>query len=188
MIPPMQNTETILRAAHVAALAHGAQMRKVTGRPYVEHPARVAARVLVRPDVDEAMVAAALLHDVVEDTAVTLDEIRAEFGDAVADLVHALTNVYKAGAHPGLNRAERKRLEAARLAGIPRAAKIIKMLDRIDNLREAPGQDAGFLRVYAAESRELAAAVGDADAALHAELLAEIIRLEASLGAAGGAA
>jgi len=178
----------IVRAARLAVRAHGAQTRKVTGRAYVEHPARVAARVLLRRDADEAMVAAALLHDVVEDTAITLDEIRAEFGDAVADLVRDLTNVYKAGAHVGLNRAERKRLESARLAGVSRSAKIIKMLDRIDNLREAPGQDAGFLRVYAAESRDLVAAVGDADAALREELLVEVARLETALAAAGGRA
>ncbi|MTJ93609.1 MAG: HD domain-containing protein, partial [Desulfovibrio sp.] len=76
----------IARAAAFAAEAHAAvgQVRKYTGEPYVEHP-RAVARLVADAGGDDAMVAAAWLHDVVEDTRVSLDEIRGQFGDAVAD-------------------------------------------------------------------------------------------------------
>ncbi len=75
-------------AAHTAV----AQLRKYTHEPYIVHPAEVAKIVSTVPHTPQ-MLAAAWLHDVVEDTGVTLETIRAEFGDEVATLVGWLTDV-----------------------------------------------------------------------------------------------
>ena len=65
----------ILKAAALAVRAHEGQKRKYTGFPYITHPARVAGRVGILPVVTEEMVAAAYLHDVLEDTTITKAEI-----------------------------------------------------------------------------------------------------------------
>jgi (p)ppGpp synthase/HD superfamily hydrolase len=76
------------RALEFAIAAHASidQRRKYTGEPYIVHPIAVAALVRSVPHTPE-IIAAAYLHDVVEDTPVTIEEIRAEFGDEVAALV-----------------------------------------------------------------------------------------------------
>ena len=78
----------IARAREFATAAHEAvgQLRKYTNDPYIVHPAAVAAIVETVPHTPE-MVAAAFCHDVVEDTRVTLDEVRAEFGNEIAKLI-----------------------------------------------------------------------------------------------------
>lgn len=85
--PTVRHMNLILKAAAFARQAHADQRRKYNDRPYIQHPARVAGRVAAHPQVTEAMVAAAFLHDVVEDTPHTLDEVSAEFGPEVARLV-----------------------------------------------------------------------------------------------------
>jgi (p)ppGpp synthase/HD superfamily hydrolase len=83
----------LVRAAYEkAAAAHAGQVRNGSGGlPYIEHPTAVAAR-LESLGYDEEVVAAALLHDVVEDSDVTVEELRAELGDRVAELVAALSD------------------------------------------------------------------------------------------------
>ena len=165
----------ILEAAAFARRAHAEQSRKYNDRPFMQHPARVAGRVAAHSLATETMVAAAFLHDVVEDTQHTLDEISAEFGPDVARLVGELTNPSKGMKAP---RSERKRLDRNHLAGVSVEAKIIKLLDRIDNVDEMAGAPDGFLRKYSEESRLLAEVIGDADPELKAELLDRIERLE----------
>lgn len=165
----------ILRAAAFARLAHEGQRRKYTARPYIEHPARVAGRVAAHPRATAAMVAAAFLHDVVEDTPHTLGEIEAEFGNEVAWLVAELTNPSKTSVLP---RNAKKQMDCDHLATVSREAKIIKLLDRIDNLRDMMDASVGFLRLYCAESRRLAAVIGDADLDLEAELLECVAQYE----------
>jgi guanosine-3',5'-bis(diphosphate) 3'-pyrophosphohydrolase len=123
----------ILKAAAFARQAHAEQRRKYNDRPYIQHPARVAGRVAARSQATEVMVAAAFLHDVVEDTPHTLDEILTEFGPDVARLVAELTNPSKGLKSP---RRERKQIDRDHLAVVSVEAKIIKLLDRIDNLQE----------------------------------------------------
>ena len=85
-------SELITRALAKATEAHAGQTRNGSGGlPYIEHPRMVAATLAAR-DYDDATLAAALLHDVVEDTDTTVEELRAEFGDEVADLVAALSD------------------------------------------------------------------------------------------------
>jgi (p)ppGpp synthase/HD superfamily hydrolase len=83
----------LIRAAYgKASAAHAGQVRNGSGGlPYIEHPAAVAAR-LEDHGYGEEVLAAALLHDVVEDSETTVEELRAEFGDRVADLVAALSD------------------------------------------------------------------------------------------------
>ncbi len=160
--------DLIMRAAEFARAAHAGQVRKFSGLPYSIHPARVAGRVALHPLADEEMVAAAFLHDVVEDTACTLEEIENEFGDRVARMVGELT---KPTEHPGDSRSERKRQQLQQISGAGRQAKIIKLLDRIDNLGDLPAAPLEFARLYGSESRRLADAIGEADLELKQELL-----------------
>ncbi len=166
----------ILKAAAFARCAHAGQRRKYFDRPCIVHPARVAGRVAVHPRATEAMVAAALLHDVVEDTPHTLEGVTAEFGPEVARMVEELTDTAEDSKAP---RRERKKQERDRLARVSIEAKIIKLLDRIDNLQEMAKAPGGFARVYCEESRLLAEVIGDADPDLKAELLDSIEWLEA---------
>ena len=86
----------IERAAQFAKDAHESinQRRKYSDQPYIVHPAAVAEIVASVTD-DENMICAAWLHDVVEDTPVTLGEIKSAFGDDIANLVDGLTDVSK---------------------------------------------------------------------------------------------
>lgn len=166
-------TNLIIKAAQYAANAHEGQTRKYTGAPYITHPIRVAGRVAIRPDATEIMVAAAFLHDVLEDTPITQMQMAAALGpqgDPVTMLVIQLTNASKSLKAP---RKERKRMDVEYLAKASHEAKIIKMIDRIDNLQEMDPKDA-FGVLYSQESLELVNAIGDADPALRAELMLTI--------------
>jgi len=102
----------IERAARFAAEAHAGQRRKYTGEPYAEHPFRVA-QMVAAVTADPCVVAAALLHDTVEDTPVSDSDIRRLFGDRVADLVAEVTDVSRP--EDG-NRKTRKALDRDHLA------------------------------------------------------------------------
>ncbi len=164
----------IFKAAQFAAVAHMGQVRKGTGTPYVYHPARVAARVAVRGDATEEMVAAAFLHDVLEDTDIKAIDLVGAFSSPVVELVIELTNHSK---DLDLPRKERKRIDLKHLAGVSGEAKIIKMLDRIDNLREMDPENERFVQVYAQESWMLVQVLADADVDLAGELKNAILDL-----------
>jgi guanosine-3',5'-bis(diphosphate) 3'-pyrophosphohydrolase len=143
---------TLTERAHAfAELAHGAQKRKYTGAPYIEHPAAVAA-IVATVTSDEEAIAAAYLHDVVEDTDRTLDDIKAHFGQRVASLVAWLTDV--STKHHG-NRTTRKALDRAHLALAPAEAQTVKLADLIDNTTSIVAHDPDFAKVYLREKREL---------------------------------
>lgn len=165
----------IMEAARLAREAHEGQLRKYNGRPYVEHPARVAARTALLPEATEVMVAAAFLHDVLEDTTVTSGKIVEATNIWVAGLVEWLTNPSKGMKLP---REARKAMDRQHLSRAPREAKLIKLLDRIDNLREMGGASADFKRLYAKESRLLLEAIGGVDQGLAAELADVAAKLE----------
>jgi (p)ppGpp synthase/HD superfamily hydrolase len=154
-------SELVRRADAFAARAHGAidQRRKYTGEPYIAHPRAVAALVREAAQGDET-IAAALLHDVVEDTPVTLSDVRAEFGGYVAQLVDELTD--RASRAIG-NRAARKRWEAGRLAKASAPAKTVKVADLIDNAASIVRHDPGFAKVYLAEMQQLLGVLEGAD-------------------------
>ena len=147
-----------------ACKAHVAQKRKYTGEPYIAHPSAVVALVQSVPHTPE-MIAAAWLHDTVEDTDTTLDDVRRAFGDAVADLVEMLTDVSRP--EDG-NRAARKALDREHIAKASPQAKTIKLADLIDNSRSIMAHDPTFARVYLAEKRLLLDVLTEGDPALYA--------------------
>lgn len=165
----------IIKAAQYAADVHTGQVRKYTGMPYISHPARVAARVATHPEATEEMVMAAFLHDTVEDAQTTFEDIRFLFGDLVTDLVIDLTDPVCTGLADTCKdkpRSERKAIARAYLAAARREARIIKMIDRIDNLRDMPlTPPNSYTKMYLEESLLLAKAIGGADLTLKAELV-----------------
>jgi (p)ppGpp synthase/HD superfamily hydrolase len=161
----------IARADVLAAKAHSGQPRKYTKSDYIEHPRAVAALVRTVPHTP-AMIAAALLHDVLEDTDVTEDELRAAVGAEVTGLVKELTDQVPLSAG---NRALRKRSEAERLARSSAAAQTIKLADLIDNVKSIAAHDPGFARVYLSEKDTLLHLLTQAD-----PLMRELARREAA--------
>lgn len=160
-------------AAEFALKAHGDQKRKYTGAPYIEHPAAVADIVRSVPHT-EAMLAAAWLHDVVEDTPVTLDESGERFGDEVRTLVYWLTDVSRP--EDG-NRATRKKLDRDHLAAAPAEAQTIKLADMISNGKSIAQHDPEFAVVYRREKLALLEVMTKGDPRLRAR--AQVIMDEA---------
>lgn len=155
------------KARVYATAAHAAvgQRRKYTDEPYIVHPADVVSIVQTVAHTDE-MLAAAWLHDVVEDTHVTMGDIRDEFGDAVADLVDWLTDVSKP--EDG-NRATRKAMDREHSVAAPAAAQTIKTADLISNTKSIVAFDPDFARVYLKEKRLLLDEMINADPVLVAQ-------------------
>ena len=158
-------TSNLLERARVfATAAHAAvgQKRKYTGEPYVVHPLEVA-NIVISVGGTEAMVAAAMLHDVLEDTAVTFDLLEDEFGEEVAQLVLWLTDVSKP--EDG-NRSTRKALDRQHSAAAPAEAQTIKVADLISNSRTIVEFDPNFAKVYLEEKRQLLEMLTKADPTL----------------------
>lgn len=155
----------LMKASGFAAGAHAAvkQTRKYTGRPYIEHPRAVAQIVATVPHT-ESMLAAALLHDVVEDTGVTLEAVRDEFGEDIADLVYWLTD--KSKPEDG-NRATRKAIDRAHSAAAPPEAQTIKLADIIENTATIDQYDPEFAKVYRKEKEALLEVMDKGDATLY---------------------
>jgi (p)ppGpp synthase/HD superfamily hydrolase len=152
---------TVERARIFATAAHAAvgQTRKYTGEPYVVHPIEVS-EIVASVGGTDAMVAAALLHDVLEDTDVTFDVLEAEFGLEVAELVLWLTDVSKP--EDG-NRSTRKALDRQHSAAAPAEAQTIKVADLISNTRSIVAHDPGFAKLYLEEKRMLLEVLTKAD-------------------------
>jgi len=136
-----------------AEFAHGRarQKRKFTGEPYVVHPIAVA-RLVSTVTEDSATIAAALLHDVVEDTFVTPTMVFDLFGEEIAQLVMEVTDV---STPEDGNRATRKALDLAHLAKASSRGQTIKLADLIDNSRTIIEHDRHFARIYLGEKAQL---------------------------------
>ena len=141
------------KARVFATAAHGAvaQLRKYTHEPYIVHPAEVFS-IVTTVECSREMMAAAWLHDVVEDTGVTIETIKAEFGEEVAELVGWLTDVSRP--EQG-NRATRKAIDRAHTAMAPADAQTIKLADLISNCSSIKEHDEAFAKVYFEEKRLL---------------------------------
>lgn len=150
------------KAYYFAMVAHAAvgQKRKYTGEDYIAHPVEVSNIIRVCDYVNDEMHAAALLHDVVEDTGVTLTLIEKEFGKCVATLVEGLTDVSKA--EDG-NRAKRKEIDRQHTAKQSAACKTIKLADLISNSKSILQYDRDFARVYLKEKKALLEVLKDGD-------------------------
>lgn len=144
----------VLSAVRFAAQRHEGQARRYTGEPYLMHLLAVAYGVANRT-MDPYVIAAAVLHDVLEDTLTEPAELQMLFGHRVADLVVELTDVYTSEAYPHLNRAKRKELEAERMGTTSAEAQLIKAYDLMDNTASIAKHDPGFAKVYLKEKRDL---------------------------------
>ncbi|RLI66847.1 MAG: hypothetical protein DRO67_00290 [Candidatus Asgardarchaeum californiense] len=141
----------IQKAADIAEKAHTGQTRKYTGRPYVTHPYSVACYVkMVTKDSD--MICAALLHDTVEDTDVTLDYLSTVFNPRVVSLVENLTDI---SVPEDGNRKRRKTIDLKHTVTAHPDAKTIKLADLVDNSRSITQHDPNFAVVYMKEKERL---------------------------------
>ena len=131
--------------------AHTGQIRKYSGKPYVTHPVAVSHIVASVTD-DSDMIHAALLHDTIEDTDVTFEQIEAKFGKEVARIVDGLTDVSKP--EDG-NRAKRKELDKIHLSKGCEKIQTIKLADLISNLSDIERFDSQFANLYFNEKAEL---------------------------------
>ena len=143
----MRTRTTLARVYATAAHAAVGQRRKYTDQPYIVHPIRVAEITDLYGGTDD-MISAAYLHDVVEDTAVSIDDIEDMFGPAVALIVDGLTDVSKP--EDG-NRAVRKAKDRAHSAEASYEAQFVKCADIIDNASDIGDHDPSFNVVYRLE-------------------------------------
>lgn len=150
------------------------RFRKDGVTPYITHPVGVA-KIVEAHNGDEDQHVAALLHDVVEDCNVTLDEIRDAFGDKVADIVRGLTNTSKIDA-PHLNRAQRKKIDNERLALESKDVKLVKLADIYYNVNDLGGFKRGFAFRFLEEKREQAEAVRAGSEHLYQKVIESIDR------------
>lgn len=144
-------------------------MRKYTGEPYINHPIEVMDIVRTASHYTDLMLAAALLHDTIEDTAVTRDDIEREFGSDVADMVMELTDQCTEG-----NRAKRKAAEAVRLSTISEEAQTVKLADLISNSVSIIEHDPRFAKIYLQEKARILEVMTDGDPGLYARAIAQL--------------
>lgn len=135
----------VARAFAIAAHEAVGQKRKFNGEPYYTHPLAVEA-ILAEYVSNEAMLAAASLHDVVEDTGVSIDVVRMVFGEEVAEFVLGLTNVSR---KEDGNRAIRKAMDRNHTWDQSDKVQIIKCADIIHNMSDLAERDFG--KQYAKE-------------------------------------
>ena len=152
------------RAIRFATVAHEGQLRKYTGEPYITHPIAVSEIVKTVTD-DEEMIAAAILHDVIEDCFVSREQLRVDFGVVISTLVHQLSDI-SLSFHG--NRALRKSMDRYWLSCACDKAKTIKLADLIHNSSSILVADKDFAKVYMSEKRELLQVLRGGDLTLHA--------------------
>lgn len=128
------DTELLDRAIIFAVRAHAGTERRGKGFPYVVHPLEAVAIVATMTS-DQELMAAAVLHDTVEDTATTLEQIRAAFGDRVATLVDAESDITVEDADKADSWHERRQAAIHRLTHASRDAKIVALGDKLSNMR-----------------------------------------------------
>ncbi len=131
----VKDGDMVAQAEAFAARCHAGQTRKDGVTPYITHPAEVVATLRACSITDESVLAAAWLHDVVEDTSVTLEEVTAEFGERIGLLVDVLTR-------RGKGKRDRERYHRRILRG-ERAAQLVKVADLEHNFRSMEYLDEG---------------------------------------------
>jgi guanosine-3',5'-bis(diphosphate) 3'-pyrophosphohydrolase len=124
--------DVVVRACDFAARKHSEQRRKdAKASPYINHPIALARVLIEEGSVDDhKVVCAALLHDTIEDTDTTYEELRGEFGAAIADVVVEVTDT------KWLGKEARKRLQVSKAGKSSEAARLVKLADKICNLRD----------------------------------------------------
>lgn len=132
------DTELLDRAIVFAVQAHHNSERRGKGFPYIVHPLE-AVEIVATITPDQELLAAAALHDTIEDTDVTVEQLREAFGDRVANLVHAESDQIDGELFNGENEEQtwhaRKQAAIDRLAAAPHDAKIVALGDKLSNMR-----------------------------------------------------
>jgi guanosine-3',5'-bis(diphosphate) 3'-pyrophosphohydrolase len=124
-------TAIVLKAATFAAHKHRDQRRKdEAASPYINHPLALADLLASHGIEDPIVLCAALLHDTIEDTMTSHEELVAEFGQEIADVVAEVTD------DKSLKKAERKALQIEHAPSLTDRAKLVKLADKICNLRD----------------------------------------------------
>jgi (p)ppGpp synthase/HD superfamily hydrolase len=170
----MNQDEILKKITDFADNAHGEQTRKYTPERYIVHPVRVMRTLQDYTD-DIAVLSAALLHDVLEDTPVTEKEIRTFLltcmnepaAERTIQLVKELTDVYIKKDYPTWNRRRRKALELERSTNTSSEAQTIKYADIIDNCMEIIKHDRDFARVFLYECKKLLGGMNKGDPELY---------------------
>ena len=152
--------QSYVDACAFAIRVHGDQKRKYTGEPYWAHPIEVAGYVALVTD-DEVAIQCALLHDLLEDTSVSYEELEVTFGFEVAKGVNTLSDAASG------NREERKAETRRRLSLASGNIQSVKLADCISNGRSIIAYDPDFAVVYVSEVRALAAELTKGSPLLH---------------------
>lgn len=166
----MITADTLTFVKHFADRAHGNQVRKYTGERYIVHPVRVMETVR-EYNADVRVLAAALLHDVLEDTPVKDNHIESALlevmdeSDAhwVVQRVIELTDIFVKEDFPRMNRSARKQREVLRLSSTSGEAQTVKYADIIDNVTDIMTQDKDFARVFVHEAKAMLIAMTAGD-------------------------
>ena len=155
-LPPEQ-VQRVMQAYGVGAQAHAGQERK-SGEPYITHPVAVA-RVLAELGMDAETIIAALLHDTLEDTELTREALAAEFGEVVADLVDGVTKLDKMrfGSRQEADAESFRKMLLAMARDI--RVILIKLADRLHNMRTLASKDLPARRRIARETLEIFAPI-----------------------------
>ena len=154
------NTELLDRAIIFAVRAHAGTERRGKGFPYIVHPLE-AVEIVATMTPDQELLAAAALHDTVEDTDVTVEQLRAEFGDRIAALVAAESDEMPVGVSEADSWVGRKQAAIDRLSRAPREAKMVALGDKLSNMR-------AIARDYARQGDAFWTLFHVSDPALHA--------------------
>jgi len=172
--------DLISRARKFATSAHQhiQHRRKYTEQPYEVH-LKAVARLVAEVTNDARLVAAAWLHDTVEDTLATHTDIEAEFGEEIAILVYQLTDISRPGDG---NRATRKAIDREHLARASAGAQTVKLADLIDNTADICRHDEKFGRIFLVEARQLLEVLHKGDARLFARAQQVISHYAEKLG------
>ncbi len=128
------DSELLDRAIVFAVNAHHNTERRGKGFPYIVHPME-AMEIVATITPDQELLAAAALHDTIEDTDVTVEKIREAFGERVANLVHTESDQQIEGVSEEDSWHDRKQIAIDRLAAASRDAKIVAMGDKLSNMR-----------------------------------------------------
>ena len=128
------DTSLLDRAIIFAVKAHAGTERRGKGFPYIVHPME-AVEIVATMTSDQELLAAAALHDTVEDTDVTVDRLREEFGDRIASLVASESDTFQEGVSEEDSWHERKQAAINRLAAASHDAKIVALGDKLSNMR-----------------------------------------------------
>ena len=128
------DSELLDRAIVFAVNAHHNTERRGKGFPYIVHPME-AVEIVATITSDQQLLAAAALHDTIEDTDVTVEQLRAEFGERIANLVHAESDQFTEGVSEEDSWHDRKQAAIDRLTAASHDAKIVAMGDKLSNMR-----------------------------------------------------